>query len=51
MITQFVVTVAISMAVFGVGGFLLGWFAGKRAYEDRMPAIDADEVETFEDYD
>jgi len=40
-------TVAVTMAaftVFGVGGFGLGWFAGKRAYKDKVPAYGADDL-------
>jgi hypothetical protein len=45
---QLVAAVAISVTVFGIGGFTLGWFAGKRAYEDRLPAMDAEDLDAID---
>mgnify|MGYP007097485397 CR=1 FL=1 len=45
---QIVAAVLISVTVFGIGGFALGWFAGKRAYKDRMPAMDAEDLNTVD---
>jgi hypothetical protein len=36
------------MIVFGIGGFTLGWSAGKRAYEDRLPAMNAEDLDAMD---
>jgi len=40
-----VASIGISVVVFGIGGFALGWFAGKRAYRNRMPALDPEQLD------
>ncbi|MFB6229074.1 MAG: hypothetical protein ABEH88_11040 [Halobacteriales archaeon] len=48
--TQVLVSViAISVLVFGVGGFALGWYAGKRAYKRRMPALSPDRLDAMDE--
>jgi len=37
--------IGICIVVFGIGGFALGWSAGKRAYRDRMPALDPEQLD------
>jgi hypothetical protein len=39
-----VVAIGICVVVFGIGGFALGWSAGKRAYRDRMPPLDPEQL-------
>jgi hypothetical protein len=42
---QLVAAIGICVVVFGIGGFALGWSAGKRAYRDRMPAMDPEDID------
>jgi len=48
---QLVAAVTISVTVFGIGGFALGWFAGKRAYKDRLPAMDAEDLDAVDPHE
>lgn len=45
---QIFAAIAICVIVFGIGGFTLGWFAGKRAYKDRLPAMNAEDLDALD---